>query len=126
MRITFLSSWSPTPGPAFAFRRRQLDPLPDALPDAPGHCADSWFDSAMLALGDGLGDAGLLGVVDGRPAPVVVPVADGETLADAIGFTEALGAVVSAVQSAPSTESVCTIDWASDRLVAVIVLRTHS
>lgn len=82
----------------------------------------------MLALGDGLGvgDADLLTVADGLPVPVVVPVADGETLADAIGFTEELGAVVSAVQSAPSTDSVCTIDWASDRLVAVIVLRTHS
>jgi hypothetical protein len=86
----------------------------------------------MLALGDGLGVGvvGVLAVLDALPAGVVpvglAPLAEGETLVDAIGFSDALGAVVSAVQSAPSTDSVCTIDRASDRLVAVIVLRTHS
>jgi hypothetical protein len=99
----------------------------------PGHCADSWFESAILALGDGLG----VGVGDGFSGALAAP--EGFTVdpggvectagggVDCVtGGAEGLGTVVNAVQSAPSTESVCTIACASDRLVAVIEERTRS
>lgn len=111
--------------------RRQLEPAVVEFPAAPGHWAESWFDSAILALADGLGVGVTFAALPVVPA-LAEPVGCGVALAwlalgEGFGAppTGALGAVVSAAQSAPSTDSVCTIDWASDRLVAVIEARTR-